>query len=203
MRSGDSFLPNQVDPDPMCLASFGDDSTKLWFSLIAGITPLVDKEAAAPKPCLSSVEMRTLTTAGGLLPAGTASIATRTIFPRFSFSWSLGEIKKSTSRTNNQRAPLCRWRVIQTKSRQTLVFDPGGSTGRLRACPFWEVSARCCVGRFSFWRRMTPEAGAFFGRRMTRYIILRDEYDLDPRGSFFFLHTVSRSQHSPSEHLQM
>ena len=158
----------------MCLASFGDDSTKPLVLPYCRDNALVDKDAAAPKPCLSSVEMRTLTTAGGLLPAGTASIATRTIFPRFSFSWSLGEIKKSTSRTNNQRAPLCRWRVIQTKSRQTLVFDPGGSTGRLRACPFWEISARCCVERFSFWRRMTPEAGAFFGKRMTRYIILRE-----------------------------
>ena len=41
---------------------------------------LVDKGAAATKPCLSPVGMRTLTAAGGLFPVGTASIATRTIF---------------------------------------------------------------------------------------------------------------------------
>ena len=41
---------------------------------------LVDKGAAAPKPCLSPVERHT-TAAGGLLPAGTASTAMRTISP--------------------------------------------------------------------------------------------------------------------------
>ena len=32
-------------------------------------------------------------------------------------------------------APSCR-RVIETKSGQNMMFDPGGSQGRLRACPF-------------------------------------------------------------------
>ena len=32
-------------------------------------------------------------------------------------------------------SPSCR-RVIETKSRQNRTFDPGGSQGRLRACPF-------------------------------------------------------------------
>ena len=37
---------------------------------------------------------------------------------------------------NNQQAPF--WpRAIETKSGQNLVFDSGGSTGRLRACPFF------------------------------------------------------------------
>ena len=96
--SGDSFFA-QVDPDPMCLASLNDDSTKPLTLPHCRDDALVDKGVVAPKPCLSSVEMRTLTTAGGLLPASTASIAMRTI-------------KKSTSRTNNQLAPLCRWRFI-------------------------------------------------------------------------------------------
>ena len=133
--SGDSFFA-QVDPDPMCLASLSDDSTKPLALPHCRDDALVDKSAVASKPCLSSIEMRTLPTARGLLPAGTASIAMRTIVPGSFFSWSLGEIKKSTSRTNNQLAPLCKWRFIQTKSRQTLVFDPGGSTGRVSACPF-------------------------------------------------------------------
>ena len=100
---------------------------------------LVDKGASAPKPCLSPVEMRTLTAAGDLLPAGTASTTMKTIFSRSIFSWSLDEEteKKSTSRTNNQLAPRLE-EVYQTKSRQTLVFDPGDSTDRLRACPFLE-----------------------------------------------------------------
>ena len=41
---------------------------------------LIDiKGAAAPKPCLSPVEMRTLTAAGGLLPTGKISTTTMTI----------------------------------------------------------------------------------------------------------------------------
>ena len=43
---------------------------------------LVGKGAEAPKPCISSVEMRTPTAAGGLLPASTASTAMKGIFPR-------------------------------------------------------------------------------------------------------------------------
>ena len=33
--------------------------------------------------------------------------------------------------------------AVETKSRQTIVFDPGGCRGRLRACPFlggWRTS---------------------------------------------------------------
>ena len=39
---------------------------------------LVYNGAAGPKSCLSPLEMRTTTAAGGLLPAGTVSTATRT-----------------------------------------------------------------------------------------------------------------------------
>ena len=41
---------------------------------------LVDIGAAALKPCLSPVEMRTLTAAGGLLPTGKIATATKIIF---------------------------------------------------------------------------------------------------------------------------
>ena len=125
----------QVDPDPMCLASFDDGTTGPLALPCSRDDALVHNGAAAPKPTLLPVEMRKQTTAGGLLPAGTASAAMRNILPRQFFSWSLGEIKKRTSRINNQVAPFWR-RAIQTKSRQTPVFDPGGSTGRLRACSF-------------------------------------------------------------------
>ena len=43
------------------------------------------------------------------------------------------------------------------------------------AC-FWEGGARCFVEKFSFRHRMVPEAGAFFGRRMTWNIIFRERY---------------------------
>ena len=79
-KHGDSCSAKKVDPDLMCLTSFGDDSTKPPALPCFRDDAMVDKSAPAPKPRLSPVEMRTLTAAGGLLPAGTASTATRTIF---------------------------------------------------------------------------------------------------------------------------
>ena len=68
--SGDNSFA-QVDPDPICLTIFGDDTTEpLALPRRDGV--LVDKGTAVPKPCLSPVEMRTLTATGGLLSAGTA-----------------------------------------------------------------------------------------------------------------------------------
>ena len=44
-------------------------------------------------------------------------------------------------KSNLSVAPYCR-RFVETKSRQNRTFDPGGSRGHLRACPFlgsWRV----------------------------------------------------------------
>ena len=121
----------------MCLTSCGNDSTEPSTLPRCMGDAMVDKGAEEQTPCLLPMERRTLTAAGGLLPVGTASTAMRTIFLRPLFFWSLSEeTKKSTTRTTNQLAPLCRWRVIQTKSRQTRVLDPGGYTGHLRDGPF-------------------------------------------------------------------
>ena len=49
--------------------------------LIGRDDALVDKGAEAPKPCFSPVEMRTPTTASGLLLTGTGSTTLRTTFP--------------------------------------------------------------------------------------------------------------------------
>ena len=70
----------QVDSDSMCLTTFGDDSIVRLALPSCKDGALIDKSAAAPKPCLLPVEMRTLVAASGLLPAGVASTATRTIF---------------------------------------------------------------------------------------------------------------------------
>ena len=78
--------------------------------------------------------------AGGLMPAGTAFTSTvRPIFPPSLLSWSCygEETKEITSRTNfNPFAPRYWRKVVQTKSRRTLVFDPDSCSGRLRGCPF-------------------------------------------------------------------
>ena len=103
--SGDSSSANQVNPDQMYLTSFGADSTGPPTLSCTRDGTLVDNGAAAPKPRLSPVEMRTPTATGGLLPAGTASTTMRTIFPRPLFSWSLRETKKHTSSINFKLAP--------------------------------------------------------------------------------------------------
>ena len=97
----------KVDTDPpMCLTSFGDDSTKPP-AFPCTVDVMVDKGAAAPKLCFLPVEMRTPAATGGLLPAGTASIARMAIFPRLFFSWSLGEeIKKEPAGHTTTSLPL-------------------------------------------------------------------------------------------------
>ena len=107
---------------------------------------LVEDGAAAPKSCL---EMRT-TAAGGLLPTGEVSTATKTTFNKSTLR--LYATEEMNSKDNKLwtsipsawydssfwkllAAPSCR-RVIEAKSGQNRTFDPGGSQGRLRACPF-------------------------------------------------------------------
>ena len=36
--------------------------------------------------------------------------------------------------------------MIETKSRQNMVFDPAGLSGCPCGCPFWEGDALCIVG---------------------------------------------------------
>ena len=101
---------------------------------------LVDNGAAAPKLFLSPVEIRTLTAAGGLLLAGTSSTTTSTIFPQPPLWFCLTEEEMNSRTTTIQYATaystFWKIKVMATKSRQTLVFDPGSCTGCLRACPF-------------------------------------------------------------------
>ena len=127
---------------------------------------LVDDGAAAPKSCLSTLEMHTPTAAGGLLPADKTSRNTRVTCNqsrlRFCPTEDTSSERKSIQHAsfysifwsmNNQLAAPSWRRVIQPKSRQTLEFDPGSSTGCLRVCPyFWERGARCFVGSFSLGR---------------------------------------------------
>ena len=77
---------SRVDHTPMRLTIFGDDSTEPPAPpIICRDEAPVDEGAEAPKPFLSPGKMRTTTTVGGLLPAGRASTATKTIFPHHLF----------------------------------------------------------------------------------------------------------------------
>ena len=124
---------------------------------------LVNKGTAVPKPCLSLVKMHTLTATAGLLPAGKASTTTMIIYyqPRLWFC----QTKEMSSGTSNQYvmdySSFWKLKALKTKSGQTLVFDPGGSTGHQRACPFLGTWCAMLCGGFSLGRRIVPVDGAF------------------------------------------
>ena len=118
---------------------------------------LVEDGATSPGSCLPLLEMRSPIAAGGLVPTGEASAATETNFNqqplRFCTTEETGS--EASSKETNLRiltpyalhdssvfqesnlpyTPYCR-RVVETKSRQNRTFDPGGSQGHPRACPF-------------------------------------------------------------------
>ena len=165
-KHGDSCSANRVDPDPKSSTSFGDDSTGPPALPCSKDDALVGNGTAAPNSCLSPLEMRTPRAAGGLLSAGTTSTATRTTFDqpplwfcpseetKFRTSIQYASLYSIFWRIINRQVPF--WpRVVETKSGPNLVFDPGGSTRRLCACPsFWNRGARYLVGRFSLERWM-------------------------------------------------
>ena len=111
---------------------------------------LVEDGATSPKSCLPSLEMRSSTAAGGLVPTGEASTATETISnepllrfyateetnPKEKNSWtSIPSAWYDSSFWKLLPAPSG-LRIIETKPMQNMTFDPGGSQGHPRACPF-------------------------------------------------------------------
>ena len=148
---GNSFSAHRADPSPKTtLSSFGMKAEPP--ALPCRDDVVVENRAAASKSRLPSLEMCSPTAAGGLLPTGKISTATKTTFNK-SPLW-LYSTEEANSKTNlwtstpsawygdssfrrNKllAAPFCR-RVIETKYRQNRTFDPGGSQGRLRTCPF-------------------------------------------------------------------
>ena len=115
---------------------------------------LVEDGATSLEPCLPSLEMRSSTAAGDLVPTREASTATETTVNKpllQSYSSEEENSKKKSLRTstpyvsydssafqenNLLAAPYCR-RAVETKSRQKRTIDPGGSQGHPRARPFW------------------------------------------------------------------
>ena len=147
---------------------------------------LVCKGAKAPKPHFPPMEVRMLASAArGLLPAGIASIIMRAIIPPPPLSWRLCETKtgkhSSTTTAIQTRATYSSYwhrKVKETKSKQTLVFDPGGCSGRLRCCPF--LSERLALLRRGFvWdATIVSEAGAFLLSEGPRHLFIRRTSDL-------------------------
>ena len=137
-KHGDSCSAKWVSAGPTSSTSFGDDFTGPPALPCSRDDALVNNGAAARKSCLSPSEMRTPTAAGGLLPANTASTATRTTFdqpPVWFFPTEEINFEDFKSIRHGLQQFL-KLKVLQTKSMQTLMFDPGGFKGCLCACPF-------------------------------------------------------------------
>ena len=77
-KHGDSCSAKTVQVGPTSSTSFGMNAEPPVLPRRDDV--LVDIGAAASTPCLSPVEMQTLTAAGDLLPTGKTSTATMTIF---------------------------------------------------------------------------------------------------------------------------
>ena len=144
---GDSCSANRADSDPMCSTSFDDDCTGPPASPCSGENALVDNGAAAPKSCLPSLEMRSPTAAGGLLPTGEASIATMTPYNQPLLQ--LYSTEETNSKKTNLRTLIpyvsydssflpaafsCR-RAIE-KNKEKIGCLMVAVRGRLHACPF-------------------------------------------------------------------
>ena len=105
-KHGDSCSAKRVQAGPTSSTTFGMKAEPPALSRSDDI--LVDIGAAAPKPCLSPVEMRTLTATGDLVPIGKTSTATMTISHQLSLWFCLTkEIKSRIS----QYATDCFWKL--------------------------------------------------------------------------------------------
>ena len=149
---GDCFSSRWVKPGPTTNStSFGVKAEPP--ALPCRDDVVVESGPAASESCLPSMEMRSSTAAGGLVPTGEASTASETTLnePPLRFCpTEETDLEPNCKKTSTPyasfesrssfvwrllAAPYCR-SVVDTKSRQNRTFDPGGSRGHLRACPF-------------------------------------------------------------------
>ena len=128
---GDSCTAQKVQGRPKTSTSFGMKAELPAFPCRDDVQ--VENDDSWPKSCLSSVNMRKPTPAGGLLHAGSASTnkAQGTNFPPHLLPWNfletseednIGTTRQTFAKYNRSWHP----KVIETKSRQNLVFDPSG-----------------------------------------------------------------------------
>ena len=150
---GDCFSARRIEPGPTT------NSTSSGVKAEPPALPcrddvVVESGPAVSESYLPSMEMRSSTAAGGLVPTGDASKASETTLNAPPLQFCLTEetdLKANNPWTsvpsasydsnsvfqerNLSATPYCR-RVVDTKSGQNRTFDPGGSRGHLRACPF-------------------------------------------------------------------
>ena len=148
---GNCFSATRVEPGPNTNStSFGVEAEPPALPCRDDVA--VECGAAASESCLPSLEMRSSTVAGGLVPTGEASTASETTLNEPPLRFCPAEetdLEPNCKKTSTPYAsfdsssffgrlladPYCR-RVVDTKSRQNRTFDLGGSRGHLRAYSF-------------------------------------------------------------------
>ena len=143
---GGSVSAYRVDPGPKTSTSFCVKTEPP--ALPCRDDVVVESGDTAPKSCLPSLEMRSLSVAGGLLSAGDTSTATETtvneaLLHFFSTEEETSKKKKLWTSIPSAwydgsfwkllAAPSC-LNIIETISGENMTFDPGGSQGHFRAC---------------------------------------------------------------------
>ena len=147
---GDCFSARRVEPGPTT------NSTSFGVKVEPPALPcrddvVVECGTAAFESCLPSLEMRSSTVAGGLVPTGEASTASETTLnnpPLRSCPTEETDLEPNCKKTSTAyalfdsrsfwrllAAPYCR-RGVDTKFRQNRTCGPGGSRAYLRACSF-------------------------------------------------------------------
>ena len=149
----------RVDDNPTTLTNFANKVEPLAPEKGIG-NALVNEGTEAPKTHLPPVEVRMLTsTAGGLVLAGTVFTTLRAIFPPPPLPWSFCKTIEERSfstitiiHTFAKYNNFWHSEVIETKSRQFLVFDPGGCSGGLCGYPFLGGQRALLLGRVRLGR---------------------------------------------------
>ena len=186
---GDSFSARRVDPGPNTTStSFGMNTEPP--ALPCRDDVVVEDRAAGSKSCLPSLEMRSPTAAGGLLPTGEISTATKITFNKSPLRpYSTEEAIRKRQINGLQLHPPGLKTAVPGEINCLLPPPTGGSLrqnrgkiGRLiqavlkvvsAPARFWESGARCFVVRLCVLERLGEAAACFGGEWYGRNYLRR------------------------------
>ena len=139
---------------------------------------LVDNDTAAPKSCLSPLEIRSPTAAGSLLPAGETSTATKTTFDHQTLWFCLTEetnLRTSTQSVSYYRSffwtnicllPLPTGGSLRQNQSKTGCLIQAGLKAVSAPTRFGERGGRCFVVRLCVSERLLTICSVFLAERM-------------------------------------
>ena len=170
---GDNCSATRVETGPKTNStSFGMKAEH--YALPCRDNVLVENGDVLPKSCLPSLEMRSPSAAGGLLPTGETSTAMKITFNRPPLRLYLTEETNLKTLTQVVSYDSSFWDIVAAPSYRRVIRKNPYKTGRsiqavfkVISAPtrFWDRGARCFVGRFML---ELGEAAAFFGGSMIR-----------------------------------